>query len=326
VGCRNEKNIGAIMSNDPSSFFSYNENCFGGTEYMAKNFQNRVFPYLSNIKKYRCFVFPGKINSMSEAYDDVPNILWIHNLIYQFDQNTQKFLKSEKFLSTVKYIVAVSEFQKNKISEELNFDKNKIVVIQNATESIDYNKNKFNNFDKVKIIYASSPDRGLEVLLNSIKYVKKDFELNVFNDFYPDIYKDDYSLNLINDERVNFYGKTPRKTLYKYFANSHIHAYPSIYEETSCLTQIESLISGCLSVYTNFGALQETSLGNGIMCNFSNEDIFESSKIFADGMSNAIDLVESKKFNPEKQAKDVSNFYSWENFLNNWIKFDKAML
>jgi glycosyltransferase involved in cell wall biosynthesis len=195
---------------------------------------------------------------------------------------------------------------------------NKIIVIPNAIDPINPEPNKFNNVDKVKIIHASSPDRGMVQLLSSLAYVDEDFELNIYNNFYPEIEQRLHPL-LLNDPRVNFYGKTPRKIVYKAFASSHIHAYLSTYPETSCLTQMEALSAGCLSVHTDLGALSETSMGYGHMVPAG----IRPSE-YAKHLSEAIKKVKSG-FDSGDQIPTINAAFSWEAAKQNWIKFSERL-
>ena len=38
----------------------------------------------------------------------------------------------------------------------------------------------------------------------------------------------------------------------------NMFVYPSIWEETSCISLLEAMAAGCYSIVTNFGALYET--------------------------------------------------------------------
>ena len=39
--------------------FDYKREVSGGTEYMARNFHNKILPNLKNIKNYLCLLLPG---------------------------------------------------------------------------------------------------------------------------------------------------------------------------------------------------------------------------------------------------------------------------
>ena len=57
---------------------------------------------------------------------------------------------------------------------------------------------------------------------------------------------------------VNYYGTITNDEIREMLKTQHIMAYPSVYEETSCLTMIEACSAGCLCVIPNLGALPET--------------------------------------------------------------------
>lgn len=307
------------MSNHPT--FSYGKEHFGGTETMARGFLSNILPEMKNIQKYTCVILPGFFPNVSTmGIDGAKYIFWIHNNITQFEPHVKTVLNNNLVRKATERVIAVSEYEKYIISNEINIDPSKISVIPNAIQAITPTSNKFNNIDKVRIIHASSQDRGMKVLLDAVPLIEEDFELNIFNNFYPDL-PHNYNLDAINDPRVNFYGKTPRKTLYKFFADAHIHAYPSIYPETSCLTQMEALSAGCYTVHTNLGALPETSMGHGKMI-----PIHElTPERYAEELTKAIKTIKENGYDYSQQVKDIQDNFTWDVAKQNWLAFDKTI-
>lgn len=324
-----------ILSNNVEikneNIFEYNKNVFGGTEYMAKNVINNILVDLPKFKNYNCIIVPGPFFDNG----DKENILWLHNYPFEFNteipisaDGTQTVNGEEKIIEimkskTTKYIIAVSETQKKYLTETLKIENDKVIVIPNAIYPLKFNKDKFNNVDKIKLIYASSPDRGLINLLLSMPQVKdKNIELSVFADFPIDLIEDDRLIELTSDPRITFYGKSPHRTVHKYFEESHIFAYPSLHTETFCLSQAEALSSGCLAVYHSLelAAISEISGGFGNEVKFKLESAEEDSKVFADAINKAIKQIRDNKFNPEKQIKYINETFSWEVAKENWTK------
>jgi UDP-glucose:(glucosyl)LPS alpha-1,2-glucosyltransferase len=311
--------------------FDKNKNAYGGTEYMVDNFLSKIAPEMPKLDNYLCVVMPGEMHPSALEDNGVPIIVWLHNTLVQFNQSAIDLFNDPIFSSKLKYLIVVSDYHKQETVKQCNIDPNKIIVIQNAIDSISYNKDKFSNVDKVKLIHASSADRGMEVLLRATELIEEDFELNIFNDFYPERAEVNpkYS-KIFEDPRINFYGKTPRKTVLRYFGDSHIHAYPTVYEETSCLTQIEALATNCLAVYSDIGVLKETSMGYGMMANISKDssgqiDIEEYVKEYASLLTQAIQKIKSKSFDPQDQAKTAYSFYSWERAKERWLELHNTL-
>lgn len=309
------------MSTHP--LFAYNEEMFGGTETMARGFHTKILPAMKNIQNYKCVILPGYLpDARIWGTDGEKTILWLHNNIIQFGSNSMitRLLENKLIKESIAYIVAVSEYQRHVIAKEINFPLEKIVVIPNAIEPPSPMPNKFNNIDKVKLIHASSMDRGLALLMDAVPLITEDFELNVFNNFYPDVPN---SLNIdgVNDPRVNFWGKTPRKMVYKFMSEAHIHAYPSTYPETSCLTQMEALSAGCYPVHTDLGALPETSLGHGLMIPFENL----SPAMYAVKLSQAIRSIKENGHDYTQQVKDMHDNFTWDKAKQNWLAFDAIL-
>lgn len=302
--------------------FRYNEKFFGGTETMVKGFLKNILPEMKNITNYSNIVIPGYLpDTKTVGITGEKYIFWIHNNIDQFDLSIVKDILTNPLVRrATERIIAVSEYEKKQISKEINIDLNKIVVIPNAIEPVTPTPGKFDNIDKIKIIHASTSTRGMELLLKAVPLIKEDFELNIFNDFYPDL-QHPYPLDGVNDPRVNFYGKTPRKIVYKFFADAHIHAYPSTYPETSCLTQMEALSAGCYTVHTDLGALPETSLGHGKMIPFYKL----TPELYAEELSKAIRMIKEQGYDYAKQVQDIHDNFTWDKAKQNWLAFDATI-
>ena len=263
--------------------FEYHHQFFGGTEYMAKYFHKNILPNKNKFYEYQCYLLPGVISEPEDRISDSRDIiLWIHNPFFQLNKNLLFSMQDDMFLKKLKYIIVPSSWHKQTIKNELLIPDEKIIIIPNSFDPIVKNKNKFNNVDKVKIIYTSYPTRGLEVLCESLKYIDQDFELNIFSDIFPETLEDNNLFKKTEkDERVNFFGKTPKKVVKKYFSESHIFAYPSIFEETFCISLAEAISAECLSIYPNLAALSETGSDIGV-CYEYEEDKDIHAKKFAE--------------------------------------------
>jgi glycosyltransferase involved in cell wall biosynthesis len=300
--------------------FNWNPEESGGTEYMARNFREKILPHTPKLRNYLSVVVPGIVPHENNLYSSTKQIImWIHNTPSQYTEEALGILRNPKFLNKLKYFVAVSESGKREIIDQLNIDPNLVYVIPNAINPLQYNLNKFNKPNKIKLINTSSPDRGLDILLNSLPLVKEDFELDIFGSFNPDKFPE-----LIPDPRINFYGFSAKNTVHKHYEAAHIHAYPSTYPETFCISQAESMSAGLLCVTSDIGALPEVSGGHTTIYSYP-EDRTEHTKIFAEKLSEAIKTIKSGNWNPEAQIEYVNKTYSWDAVKDKWLEFHELI-
>ena len=308
------------------NIFPWDTNNLGGTEVGVRWFHKNVLPEMTNIRNYRCISLPGAPRNLEEVFDGQRNIVWLHLTPDQIDDNGLNVLKRQDFLDTVDHFIVLSEFHKKKTVSQLGVNPEIVHVIEYPLYDIEYNESKFEDVDKVRIVHGSQAVRGLEVLLQSTLQIQEDFQLDIYNDFYPEKYENVDLEKLLEDKRITFYGKTPRKTVMRKFANSHIHAYPSIFEETSCLVQAEALASGNLCVYSNVGALPETSRKHGIMVDFiSNKNMDKIVKDYAESLVDAIEIIKNKKFDPSQQIEDISKYRGSERIIQQWLNLDNSL-
>jgi glycosyltransferase involved in cell wall biosynthesis len=305
---------------DKGTPFKYNLHVYGGTEYMGRGFEKRVASLLPKLDQYQCYMIPGPTKALTDIKKDGrPIIVWMHNTPSQFNVDVTLFLKHDIFKNMLRYIIVPSEFHKQETAKELELELDKILVIPNAIENYNYNPEKFNNPKEIKLIHTSSPDRGLVVLLEAVKKIDTDFRLEVYNTYDPDLNEFVYQ-----DDRVFFYGRTPRDTVKDSTERSHIFAYPSTYPETFCLSLAESMAAGLLPLYSEYGSLMEVSGGHGIHYPFV-EDENKHAEVFAEKLTQTIDLVKSGSWNPEEQIKYINNKYSWDVFKENWISLHNQL-
>lgn len=301
--------------------FPYLKQYFGGTEYMAKNFHKNILPNMKNLNKYHCLIMPGEIRPLDKYLkEDKEIIIWMHNTPSQFQENLLFMFKNVKFQEKLKYVIVPSESHKEIVNKETNISLEKIYVIPNAIYPVKSDLSRFNKPKKVKLVYTSAFDRGMPLLMDALNFIENDFELEVYNDFYPDLYED----LPIFDSRIKFFGKTPKSTVVSALSNSHIFAYPTVFIETFCLSLAESMSAGLYPVYPDYGALKEISNEYGSMYDYT-EDVVKHIQVHASKLDDAISMILAGEYNPEEQIKYINNKYSWNAIEKKWLEFDSLI-
>ena len=141
---------------------------------------------------------------------------------------------------------------------------------------------KTNSIKKIpySFIYSSFPNRGLITVLKMWPKIQEKYAgavLNIFTDinnkwsntYYPEElneikailqeYKIKYSKSVIN------HGWTDKKTLAKYWKQTHIWFYPCKFEETFCLTALEAAITKTLVISNDLAGLKDTVGERGVV-------------------------------------------------------------
>jgi glycosyltransferase involved in cell wall biosynthesis len=297
--------------------FEWNNQAFGGTEYMARNFRKLILKSVPKLNNYSCLIVPGMMPPIENLDNEI--IIWMHNTPIQFGGIYFEHLKNPEFLKRIKYVIALSKFEKQEIANQLGIDKSKIYIIPNAIYPLKYDKTKFNKPKQIRLINTSSPDRGMNILLEAVKLIDEDFSLEIYNSFNPD-----EILDFEADPRIKFYGFTPKAVVREAYEAAHIHAYPSTYPETFCISQAEAMSAGNLCVTSDLGALPEVSAGYTSIYEYVDYENIHI-KVFAKRLEKAIKQVKSGEWNPEEQIKYINDNYSWEAVKQEWIKFHELL-
>ena len=257
---------------------------------------------------------------------DKINVLWMHHFV---NQKEAENLGSKDFVNKLDWIVYNSNWNFEKHIYQFKIPENKLMVIRNAIEKIDFvEKPK----DKINLIYHTTPWRGLVHLLKIFKSLNStNVVLNVCSSTIIYGKKFDAVLGKTyeglfneckNTKNVNYLGFLENKKIIELLKKMHIFAHPSIWPETSCISAIESMAAGCEVVTTNLGALYETCSPFGTFVNFDrNFDNLEKkySKVLINSIENYWSDENQNKL--KLQRETINSTYSWDKRSIEWKNF-----
>lgn len=271
----------------------------------------------------------GSICHPSLVKEDKINILWQH---LSYDQPNVRLMQDRKFVDSIDYFIYVSHWQYNKFREIYKIPEYKSFVIKNATHAFDIVEKQKDN--KIKLLYTSTPWRGLAILIKAIEILNKtreDFEVDIYSSTkiygskFDENEKDKFEAlfdKCKNTPNVNYLGYADNDSVRAAVQRAHIYAYPSIFEETSCLAVIEAMSAGCHVVTTNYGALPETCGEFATMIEFdsSGQNLIER---YAETLNSVIDNYKNNLYKDdlEMQIKYYNKNYSWETRIQEWKNF-----
>jgi glycosyltransferase involved in cell wall biosynthesis len=287
----------------------------GGTELMFEELQNRLTP--EQKEKFSIF------NYIQDADFDKFTIFW-NQLSY--DQEAVSFLSDPEMVEKIGHFVFVSHWQAEKFRQLYSIPGYKTSVIKNAALPIV--RRETGNRDVVKLCYTSTPWRGLDVLLAAWETLKpENAELHVFsscNIYGPEFAKNDENFQGLYDkceelDGVVYRGSVDNFSLRKELPSFDILAYPSTFEETSCISVIEALSCGLKVVTSNLGALPETTEGWARMYPVLNSPELHALR-FAKVLGEEIEKI---KNNTEEshllsQMRIYNQRWTWDYRINEW--------
>lgn len=287
----------------------------GGTELLAHRL-------VDNVPKKYLRDFQIHISRTTNIDTNKRQLLWCHDLA---KDPAVEHLANGGWKRYEK-IIFVSHWQQQTYNSWLGVPYEHGVVIENAIEAISP-KPKSNN--EIRLIYTSTPHRGLEILypvFDALSNRYQNITLDVFSSFelygwsqrdklYEKLFE-----KLKSHPRIHYHGAKSNQEVRQALQKSHIFAYPSIWPETSCLCLIEAMSAGNVCVHSNLAALPETSMGLTNMYQ-TTDDVNRHAQIFANQLAHAIEHITSKE---TKSRVDVAknmcdDKHNVDSFSKKWI-------
>lgn len=128
-----------------------------------------------------------------------------------------------------------------------------------------------------RMVFSSSPNRGLLTLLKALPVIRArvpDVKLDVLYGLdtwrsfaqqrgdQAELAEVDRYQRAIDDAAIagaiTWHGKSPQPKLAELFLRAKVHAYPTEFPETYCISAVEAQAAGCVPVTSRFAALPET--------------------------------------------------------------------
>jgi glycosyltransferase involved in cell wall biosynthesis len=263
------------------------------------------------------------------------NILWQQN---SYDQaNLAPWFKDKDNHKKYDWYVFNSHWCYEKFRMVFDIPTHKSLVIKNAIDKIEPRNLNYKKGDPIKLIYTSTPWRGLNVLLAAMQLIENPLvHLDVYSStqVYGDNFKnanDNNYKDLYNQANqltnVTYIGYKPNEFIKDNLKNYQVFAYPNIWEETSCIAAIEAMAAGLYTVVTDYGALFETCNDFAVYTPYE-KDFIKLAKTFAFVIETvAASLHEEHiKTHLQLQIDYMNRFYSWEKRGNTWNKFLKGII
>ena len=263
---------------------------------------------------------------------NIPLIFWAH---HSYDQPAMQGLKDQENIKNISAIIFVSDWQELSVIAHLNLYNIKTSVIENGIsppfENLFKDLEEFKDKKKELVgCYASTPFRGLKELLESSKFINFPIKIKVFSSMkicnMPDHDYEELYSQLKRSDKFIYYGSINKPELALEFRSSSFLTYPSTFEETFCITCIDSLASGMRPILTDLGALKETS--NGFASFLINKKISfheDYANLINEEINikqNNYDLWCENRFN---QIQIINEKYNYKNIAQKWINIIKNL-
>jgi UDP-glucose:(glucosyl)LPS alpha-1,2-glucosyltransferase len=231
----------------------------GGTEITKRSLQAAIDPEL--LKDFQ--IIPSRVR---DIHEDKIRIYHLHDLA---EDPESAHIKDEDSRRRFHKLVFSSNWQMNEFVTKLGIPVDeKMQVLETPIVPFELVKKPT---DVINMVYFSTPQRGLELLVpvfEELSKTHKNIHLHVHSSFliygwkeldekFEPVYQ-----RIREHPQMTYYGKTSQEDLRQALQTYHVLAYPNIWKETSCRVLMESMSAGLLCVHPNNGALPDT--GGGI--------------------------------------------------------------
>lgn len=300
-------------------------NAHGGTELVKRGLGNRLSSDLLDNFQIIC-------SRVRELKNDKIRVYWIHDLP---DDPELHHLSDVNSRNQFHHIVFCGQWQYYRFQHMLNFPYSiKSSVIDNAITPFPSIKKNFD--DKIRLIYTSTPQRGLNILVPVFKKLAEEFpniHLDVFSSFkiygWDDADKQFEPLydEIRNHPQMTYHGFAPNEVVREYQQNAHIFSYPSTWIECNSVSLIEAMSAGLLCVHPNYGGLIDTS-GNLTFSYQGDSDINIHAAAFHASLREAIMRVskDSVQNYLEFVKLYADNRYNWDRAIARWDSMLNALV
>lgn len=251
---------------------------------------------------------------------DAPTFVWCHDLMTPQIEQTDHYIKA----------ICLTPFHADFMHNMQNVPYDKIWISRNGI-----NPDRFSGARPTKnphkIVFPSSPDRGLDRAILVLDEVRKEFPDIELHVFYGIEHLPQWGHKALHDKLVpmiaqrkwvKYHGKTEQNVLIEHFKEASIWLHPCDFIETSCITAMEMIASGVYPVTRRLGGLKDTlaeAEKNG-MATLLNHDCVTKEEFDAYRDATLSALREKKWEHPGFKSFNLE-MMSWKSVAESWLKY-----
>jgi len=281
------------------------------------------------MKKFKTDLFVASRNTHLLAdvnfkeYFNVEKVcLWTHDLAesYVFDKLPKALPNIDRIFTLTKWHTDNIRARFRDITEDKWFNARNGVDVELYKDEVE--RNPF------KLIYSSTPFRGLDVLLEVFPMIKSmvpQAELHIFSSMkvygnhnmdedkkFQELYEKAQKI-----EGITYHGTVTRRELAKHMKESAVLAYPNHYPETCCITAMEAVTAGTPIVSSNLAALPEIVPPG---CGFLIDGDSHSEPYKKAFIEKVVELLKNKDIWYEMHNACKGHDFSWDTISKEWVK------
>lgn len=242
--------------------------------------------------------------------------------------------KTQIFLDKVDKFCVLSDWHRDFVKNYHSIPEDKLWLTSNGID--------FSRFDGInverepyRLVYSSSPDRGLDTLLYLFDFMKAEIpelELHIYYGF------DNWQASVrqkgdaaqkkkmeeikaaMNKSGVVYHGRIGQKELAKEFLRASLWAYPSDFEESFGITALEVQRAGVPVVASNYAGLRTTVGDSGILIGSGNKGESYTKEYREEFVAKCLEVLQDNtvwKYWSEKGFANTEK-YSWDNVAKQW--------
>ena len=290
-----------------------NQKSMGGTEILTMKVADRLDKSLLED-------FQIVSSRFRELDEDKIRIFWAHDLP---GDPESEFLATEHGKMKFHKYVLVSNWQMQGYIARYGLNHSDCIVLKNFIDPIDeVEKDKEN----INIIYHSTPHRGLNILAAVFDKLCEKYDnihLDVYSSFKlygwdqrDEQYKGVFE-SLEKNPNVTNHGTKSNDEIRAALQKSHIFAYPTTWQETSCLCLLEAMSAKNLCVHSNYGGIYETASHWTNMYQYNEKPTAHAAACF-NMLDITIENFNDMYMNTQPSKIYTDTFYSWTNRKSEW--------
>lgn len=248
-------------------------------------------------------------NSKSIPVNNCKKIWW------SCDQYTQGSFSH--FYPTVNQTVVISPFHAQHFLQQYGIKKVTITDLPVRTWEYEQDVERI----KHKFLFASVPDRGLEVLWRIWPKIKQEIPdacLSITSDYRlwgaATPMNEKYKIRWAAYKDFKFLGAINRKDLIREQLSSDILCYPSTYYELFGIAVSEAQVAGCYPITTSIGALETTNMGTVVKWNAND---LRGDGLFVQALLETLNDPNYEKRRKDLQKKAIERF-NLDTILDYW--------